>query len=165
MPEKQWVFDTVVLSNFLISDSVHILEKRYKGRGVITSEVYDEISAGISQISSLGRIDWLIEKDILSLCSLIRKEREYFREMIAFLGHGEASCIAFARDRNVIVATDDRTARKQCANMKIPVTGTIGILKASVKDSLFTLEQANEVLYRMIASGFYSPVNSITDIL
>jgi len=165
MPEKLWVFDTVVLSNFLISDSVNILEKRYKGRGVITSEVYDEISAGISQISSLGRIDWLIEQDVLSLCSLIRKEREYFREMIAFLGQGEASCIAFAKDRNAIVATDDRTARKQCANMNIPVTGTIGILKASVKDSLFTLEQANDVLYKMIASGFYSPVNSITDIL
>jgi predicted nucleic acid-binding protein len=49
--------------------------------------------------------------------------------------------------------------------MKIPVTGTIGILNASVKDSLFTLAQANEVLYRMIASGIYSPVNSISDIL
>lgn len=165
MPEKQWVFDTVVLSNFLISDSAHILEKRYKGRGVITTEVYDEISAGISQIKALGSVDWLIEKGIFSLCPLIRTERDYFREMITFLGHGEASCIAFARDRTAIVATDNRTARKQCANMKIPVTGTIGILKASVQDSMFTLEQANDVLDRMIASGFYSPVSSITDIL
>ena len=165
MPEKQWVFDTVVLSNFLISDSAHILEKRYKGRGVITTEVYGEISAGISQIKPLGYIDRLIEKGIFFLCPLIRKERDYFKEMITFLGHGEASCIAFAKDRNAIVATDDRTARKQCANMKIPVTGTIGILKASVQDSLFTLDHANDVLNKMIASGFYSPVNSITDIL
>ena len=29
MPEKQWVFDTVVLSNFLIANAAHILEKRY----------------------------------------------------------------------------------------------------------------------------------------
>lgn len=165
MPEKQWVFDTAVLSNFLIADSAHILEKRYKGRGVITTEVYDEISAGISQIKSLGSIDRLIEKGIFSLCPLTRKERNSFREMIAFLGREEASCIAYAKDRNAIVVTDDRTARKQCANMKIPVTGTIGILKASVQDSLFTLEQANDILNRMIASGFYSPVNSITVIL
>lgn len=165
MPEKKWVFDTVVLSNFLLSDSTHILEKRYKGRGVITTEVYDEISAGIFQIRSLGYIELLIEKGILSLCPLVRKERGYFREMIAFLGHGEASCIAFARNRRAVVATDDRTARKHCANMNIPVTGTIGILKASVQDSLLTLEQANDILYRMIASGFFSPVNSITDIL
>ena len=165
MPDKLWVFDTVVLSNFLISDSANILEKRYSNRGVITTEVYDEISAGISQIRSLAVIDRLIEKRIFSLYSLIRKERECFREMITFLGHGEASCIAFAKDRNAVVATDDRTARKQCANMKIPVTGTIGILKASVQQSLFALEQANDVLDRMITSGFYSPVNSITGIL
>lgn len=165
MPKKQWVFDTVVLSNFLISDSAYILEKRYKGRGAITSEVYDEISAGISQIRPLEYIVRLIEKRIFSLCPLTRKEHDYFKEMTTFLGKGEASCIAFAKNRSTIVATDDRTARKQCANMKIPVTGTIGILKASVQDGLLTLNQANEVLTNMITSGFYSPVNSITAIL
>ena len=72
MPRKQWVFDTVVLSNFLISDSAHILEKRYKGRGVITSEVYDEISAGISRIRPLEYIVRLIEKRIFFLCPLTR---------------------------------------------------------------------------------------------
>lgn len=165
MPRKQWVFDTVVLSNFLISSSTHILEKRYKGRGVITVEVYDEISAGISQINRLGNIDMLIGKKVFSIHPLTLKEHDSFKEMIAFLGKGEASCIAFAKDRNVIVATDDRTARKQCANMKIPVTGTIGILKASVKDDNITLDHANEVLANMILAGFYSPVNSISDIL
>lgn len=165
MPKKQWVFDTVVLSNFLISNSAYILENRYKGKGIITSEVYVETSAGIPQIHSLSYVDRLIEKRIFSLCSLTRKERGFFKEMITFLGYGEASCIAFAKERNVVVATDDRTARKQCANMKIPVTGTIGILRASVQDCLVNMQQANEVLVNMINSGFYSPVNSITDIL
>jgi len=165
MPRKQWVFDTVVLSNFLISDSAYILEKRYKGMGVITAEVYNEISAGITQIRALGLVDKLIEKRVFSLCTLTRKEHDNFIEMITFLGKGEASCIAYAKDRSVIVATDDRIARKQCANMKIPVTGTIGILKASVQDGLLTPEQANEVLANMITSGFYSPVKDIKDIL
>ena len=165
MPKKQWVFDTVVLSNFLISDSVHILEKRYNGMGVITAEVYTEISAGISQIRALGSVDKLIEKRVFSLCTLTRKEHGNFVEMINFLGKGEASCIAYAKDRNAIVVTDDRMARKQCANMAIPVTGTIGILKASVRDGLLAPEQANEVLAKMITSGFYSPVNNIKDIL
>ncbi len=164
MPKKQWVFDTVVLSNFLLSDSVHILEKRYKGRGVITPEVYDEISAGILQIRPLGHIDKLIQNKTFSICPLTPQEHNYFKEMIVFLGKGEASCIALAKDRQAIVATDDRTARKQCANMKIPVTGTIGIIKASVQDGLLNLEQADEILTKMITSGFYSPVNSIADI-
>lgn len=165
MPKKQWVFDTVVLSNFLISDSAHILEKRYKGQGVITIEVYDEISAGISQINQLKKIDMLIEKRVFSVYPLSMKEHDCFKEMLAFLGKGEASCIAFAKNRGAIVATDDRTAKKQCASMKIPVTGTIGILKASVQDDFITLEQANEVLTNMITAGFYSPVVSISDIL
>jgi predicted nucleic acid-binding protein len=165
MPKKQWVFDTVVLSNFLISGSVHILEKRYKGRGVITAEVYSEISAGISRIKALGFVDRLMEKRIFSLCTLTRREHDNFIEMINFLGKGEASCIAYAKDRSAIVATDDRIARKQCANMKIPVTGTIGILKASVQDGLLSPDQANEALSNMITSGFYSPVSNIKDIL
>lgn len=163
--KKQWVFDSVVLSNFLISDSVHILEKRYKSMGVVTSEVYNEISAGISQIRALGIVDRLIEKSIFSLCTLNRKEQTIYKEMINFLGKGEASCIAYAKDRSAIIVTDNRIARKQCANMKIPVTGTIGILKASVQDSLLDPEQANEVLANMITAGFYSPVIDIKDIL
>lgn len=164
MPEKQWIFDTVVLSNFLISDSIHILEKRYKGRGVITTEVYNEISAAIEQIRPLGFIDRLIEIKVLSLCSLSMKGYASFKEMTGFLGKGEASCIAFAKEKSGIVVTDDRAARKQCVNMEISFTGTIGILKASVQDSLLTLEQADEVLANMISSGFYPPVNRITDI-
>lgn len=46
MPEKKWVFGTVVLSNFLLSNSIFVFEARYRNHGMITWEVYDEISAG-----------------------------------------------------------------------------------------------------------------------
>jgi hypothetical protein len=49
MPERKWVFDTVSLSNFLLSESIFILENRYGRKTMITSQVYDEISAGISK--------------------------------------------------------------------------------------------------------------------
>ena len=165
MHKKQWVFDTVVLSNFLLSDATHILEKRYRGHGVITSAVYDEISAGMLQIKSLSDINTLIEDKIFTVCSLTIQEYSCFREIITFLGKGEASCIAYAKDKqHTIVVTDDRTARKQCAQLKIPVTGTIGILKASVQDGGLDLRRADGILARMITSGFYSPVNSISEI-
>jgi hypothetical protein len=47
---KLWIFDTVFLSNFLLSDSMFILNKRYRRYGVITGEVYDELSAGFAII-------------------------------------------------------------------------------------------------------------------
>ena len=164
MPEKKWVFDTVALSNFLLSDSIFILAERYRKRGVITWQVYDEISAGIAEYPELKQVDKLIEDKTFKLVSLSRKEHPRFLQLIGHLGKGEASCVAFAKEQTAIVVTDDRSARKQCSVMKIPVTGTVGILKASVLDGDISLAQADESLRKMIEAGFYSPVRSIVDI-
>ncbi len=164
MPEKKWVFDTVALSNFLLSDSIFILAERYRKRGVITWQVYDEISAGIAEYPELKQVDKLIEDKTFKLVSLSRKEHQHFLQLIGHLGKGEASCVAFAKEQTAIVVTDDRSARKQCSVMKIPVTGTVGILKASALDGYISLAQADESLRKMIEAGFYSPVRSIIDI-
>ena len=165
MPEKNWIFDTVALSNFLLSDSTFILENRYRQGGLITFEIYDEISAGMMEYPKLKQIDRLVDDETIKLVSLARQEREHFQELIVCLGKGEASCIAYAKERNVIVVTDDRSARRQCSQMKIPVTGTIGILKASVLDGHLKLDQADKVLSKMTDAGFYSPLRSIADII
>jgi predicted nucleic acid-binding protein len=164
MPEKKWVFDSVTLANFLLSDSIFILEKRYHKRGIIMWQVYDEISAGISEYPELKQVDKLIEGKTLKLVSLSRKAYQHFVQLIGHLGKGEASCIASAKEQAAIVVTDDRSARKQCSMMKILVTGTVGILKASALDGHISLAQADESLRKMIKAGFYSPVRSIVDI-
>jgi predicted nucleic acid-binding protein len=164
MPDKKWVFDTVALSNFLLSESLYILEKRYRKRAIITWEVYDEITAGMQAYPQLKEIDKLIDKKIFMLISLTRKEHKNYLELIGHLGKGEASCIACARGQTAIVVTDDRTARKQCTSMKIPFTGTVGILKASMLDGQMSLSRADKILLKMRNAGFYSPVRSISDI-
>lgn len=164
MPEKKWVFDTVVLSNFLLSDSTFILEKRYRNRAIITWEVYGEISAGIAEYPMLKLVDKLIEDKIFNLLSLSRKEHDLYLELIGHLGKGEASCIALAKTKSAIVVTDDRAARKQCKQMRIRVTGTVGILKASFLDSQISLARADSIHQKMVEAGFYSPVRSIADI-
>jgi hypothetical protein len=165
MPEKHWIFDTVALSNFLLSDSTFILENRYRKRGLITRQIYDEISAGMAEYPKLIQIDRLVEDEIFELVSLSRQAHEHYRELIVHLGKGEASCIAYAKGRNVIVVTDDRSARKRCSQMKIPITGTLGILKASVLDGHLKLDQADKILSKMTDAGFYSPLRSIVDII
>ena len=165
MPEKVWIFDTVSLSNFLLSDSMSILSKRYRRCGLITWEVYNELSAGFADYQNLKQVDKLIDDRVYRLVSLSREEHRHFQHLIGHLGKGEASCIAFAKERMAIVVTDDRTARKQCSLMKIPVTGTIGILKASVLDGQIPLNRANDILQKMIAGGFYSPIRNIADIV
>ena len=165
MPKRNWVFDTVTLSNFLLAEAVFILENRYRRKTIITSQVYDEISAGIEKYPKLKPIDGLIKNNIFKLCTLTGKERELFSDLIKHLGKGEASCIAIAKEQSAIVVTDDRTARRQCSKMDISVTGTVGILKASLLDGTINRNQADDILKKMIKSGFYSPVRSINDIV
>ena len=164
MPEKKWVFDTVALSNFLLSNSTFILEKRYRKRAIITWEVYSEISAGISEYPVLKLVDKLFEDNIFKLLSLSRKEHDLYLELIGHLGKGEASSIALAKKQSAVVVTDDRAARKQCKQMKIRVTGTVGILKASLLDGHISLAKADSIHHKMVEAGFYSPVRSIADI-
>ena len=164
MPEKKWVFDTVALSNFFLSEALFILEKRYRKCGLITWQVYDEVSAGIAEFPKLKLIDKLIKDKTFKLVALSLSQRKDFQELIGHLGKGEASCIAFAKKQNATVVTDDRAARKQCAFMKIPFTGTVGILKASLLDDHLSLSRADEILHKMIEAGFYSPIRSLADI-
>ncbi len=165
MRELRWVFDTVVLCNFLLSESNFILEKRFYKRGIIMWEVYDEISAGISDYPRLKSIEKLIENNTINLFSLSKNEHKRFLGLIGNLGKGEASCIAAAKEQGGIVMTDDRTARMQCRQIKIPFSGTIGILKSSFLDRQITLDQADKILHRMVSEGFYSPVRNISDII
>ena len=165
MPEKKWIFDTVALSNFLLSNSIFIIEERYANRGMITWEVYDEISAGIIEYPPLKQIDGLIGPKIFELITLSRTEHDHFLELIGHLGKGESSCIAAAKERQSTVVTDDRAARGQCSLMNIPFTGTIGILKAAFHEGQIPLSRADDILGKMITAGFYSPIRSISDIV
>ena len=47
-PEQKYYFDTVVLSNFALTGRLDLLTIMYKDRLIITTEVIDEISRGIS---------------------------------------------------------------------------------------------------------------------
>ena len=165
MPEVKWVFDTVSLSNFIFSDAAFILEKRYAGRACITLEVFNAISTGIPVYPKLKLIDTLIDNAVFEVVSLSKPEHLMFRELVGNLGKGEASCIALAQTRSLIVVTDDRAARKACARKSIPVTGTIGILKAAVGDGQVRLSLVNEIHEKMVENGFYSPIKNLWDIV
>ena len=165
MPEKSWYFDTVSLSNFLFAGADSLLKTRYHKHGFITWEVYDELCAGFVKYPALKKIETLLGNKTFMLVPLSDQARQLYSSLIVHLGKGEASCIAAARISKGIVVTDDRSARQQCGHSRVPFTGTIGILKASVMDETINLSQADVYLGKMIKQGFYSPVRSISEII
>ena len=75
--------------------------------------------------------------------------------------YGESSCLALAAQRGYVFACDDRMARSEAVRLKIPLTGTVGILIKAVRISAIDLKKANTILKRMVQAGFYSPMTKI----
>jgi predicted nucleic acid-binding protein len=165
MPEPVLVCDTVSLGNFLLADAVGLLVRRYRGRIRVTSQVLDELVAGARTRPALRAVHGLLEKRSIVQVDLGPREHQGYAALIAGLGRGEASCIALAGSRGWTVVTDDRAARSHCAQSKLAYTGTIGILRAACIDGQLLPEEADRVLARMAAAGFYSPVSRISLLL
>jgi predicted nucleic acid-binding protein len=81
------------------------------------------------------------------------------------MGVGESSSIAVAKTRSFVFACDDRVARREAIFLGVRLTGTIGILIKAVRKKIINQKQADELLKLMIAHGFYSPINSIKEVL
>ena len=163
MPDKI-IFDTTVISNYLLSDAGSVISNYYKTRGIITREVYDELAAGRRTTPVLQNIDHCIGLRKFELISLSKKEHEFYISLLDSLGKGEASCIAFAKYSGGVVATDDKAVRRICDSFKIPVTGTIGILVMLCREGHTSIDSADALLSKMIHNGFYSPVRRISEL-
>lgn len=165
MPESAaWFFDSVTLSNFALADGLNILAVRYKGRGFVATQVVDELVRGVvAGHASLAGCLKLLDKGVLRLATLDKSERTTFCQLIPHLGQGESGMIAAALHRRGVAVTDDWAARRTCTDLGVPVTGTIGVLLAAVRDGQLTWTEANALLLRMIETGFHSPVKRLPD--
>ena len=165
-PQQKYYFDTVALSNFALVWRLDLLIIMYKDDLIITTEVVDEISRGISLgFDSLQEIINPITNGIFSQYSLSSGEREVYTSLLVNLGAGEASSIAAVKTVDGIVVTDDKFARKICSKKGIKVTGTIGVLKKLCMKDILQPQEADSILQEMVRYGFYSPVNKISGIL
>jgi predicted nucleic acid-binding protein len=160
------ISNTTVLSNFAAIDSLHRLHELFE-EVFLPTEVYQEVQRGMEEgYAFYSAVDEILhpraENGWLRLTSL-KDEGEVliFSAMPGQLHAGEASCLAIARQRNWLFLTDDKAARRHAADLKVAVSGTLGCLLLGIERNLWTLEQANDWLARIIASGFHSPVTDL----
>ena len=76
-------------------------------------------------------------------------------------GDGESACLSLAIHRQKSILTDDLDVRKYAQRVGIPVSGMIGLLVRGIKNSLLSLEKANDLLKQMIEHGYYSPFQTL----
>jgi predicted nucleic acid-binding protein len=169
MPE--YVFDTTVLSNFAAVHRLDLLEGRYRGVVFTTLEVSNELRKGIKagysylksalqQIETISPGGWI---RLLSPDSAV--EHRLQSEIDQFLDAGEASCLALAVSRGFTLVTDDLAARRLAQARDVPLTGTLGILIALVRDGALPLNEANAILTTMIQRHYRSPVDRLDELV
>jgi predicted nucleic acid-binding protein len=88
-----------------------------------------------------------------------------YHQFLRALNEGEAACLAIALARGCRVLTDDRDARELARQLRIPISGTLGVLIRLVDMKHFRLDEADALLSQMIAAGYRSPVVSLRDLL
>lgn len=148
-----------------------LLKLLYMGQACTALAVADEIRRGVyagytylqtaeEALFPLSPTGWL---PVLTLIS--PQEQTLFMELSTSLASGEASCLALAIARDLTLASDDRAARQQAKEHGIRLTGTIGILVRAVRQEYIPLSKANDVLARMIALRYRSPVQRLDDLV
>ena len=88
-----------------------------------------------------------------------------YHQLLHSLNAGEAACLAMAVARGGRVLTDDRDARELARRLRIPLSGTLGILTRLVDISHLSLDRADALLSQMIAAGYRSPVTFLRDVI
>jgi len=154
------LLDNTVLSNFAVVGEKPLLLKLWPEQIGTTQAVLDEYRFAV-QHNLLAAGVW----DSLPIFRLNDEEREIANRFSPRLGVGERTCLAVAYNRSGVFASDDADARAVAKEMKIPVTGTLGILIRAVSQSLVSLPQANRLLCEMIAAGYRSPVDRLDALL
>ena len=161
MVKEGVIVDNTVLSNFALIGREDILSKVLKNNFFVTEEVIEELKRGENRGILPGR-DWHWVK-ILKIES--SQEDFLFRLFTTSLGKGESSCLSIAISRNLRVLTDDLDARKLAQRRGIPVSGTIGILVEAVRTGILSVDEGNEMLSNMTAKGYFSPFETLNELL
>lgn len=157
------MFDTVVLSNFAMSDSVEWLADRFERPWTVPA-VEDELRRGKAEgYGFLGRLDALLGGSI----RIVEPDMGAVDERVyADLDSGETDALIVALQHEGLLASDDGAARDRAREYRVPVTGSIGILADGVRRNELSLETAEEWLETwVIGNGYYSPVGSVAELL
>jgi len=151
--------DNTVLSNFALVGRIELIPLALGSNVSTTTQVAAEFQDGVARGRlPETRLAWL------EVLELLPEELDLYSEQLKRVNAGEAACLAVAAHRNGRVLTDDRDARKLAAQMKIPVSGTLGVLLRLVQIDELTLPEANNMLKQMIAQGYRSPVEKLDDL-
>jgi predicted nucleic acid-binding protein len=154
------LLDNTVMSNFAAIERPDLLRTAFGSRLATSQQAFDELQAGV-RLDRLPSLDW----SWLPVWTLEEEEGPYYHRLLSRLNAGEAACLAMALIRKCRILTDDRDAREFARHLKIPLSGTLGVLVRLIDLGVLNLDDADALLSQMMTAGYRSPVASLQDLV
>ena len=145
MSEICFIVDSSTLSNFARAGYLNLLKTLFHAGLLTTSDVIEEIERGSEKYPELQTVlnelnlwlkvvDELTEKE-QSLIRNLRITHEEFEE------GADASLLAGAKERNLVLITDDEDLKKVAEQEGVEVVGTVEILREARNRGLIRSEE------------------------
>jgi len=154
------LLDNTVLSNFSTIERPDLVHLVLADTAATVLEVQYELATGF-RLGKYPVCDW----SWLRVLQLDKGAQPLYQQLRSRLDAGEAACLALAATQGYRVFTDDRDARKIAIQMGIPISGTLGLLVLTIDKEILSLAEADDLLRRMIAAGYRSPITTLAEVL
>ncbi len=154
MSEICFIVDSSTLSNFARAGYLNLLKTLFHAGLLTTSDVIEEIERGSEKYPELRTVLnelnlWLKVVDELteeeqSLIRNLRITHEEFEE------GADASLLAVAKKRNLVLITDDKYLKKVAEQEDVKVVGTVEILEKAINRGLIrSVEELKQIVIDM----------------
>jgi predicted nucleic acid-binding protein len=152
MSEICFIVDSSTLSNFARAGYLNLLKTLFHAGLLTTSDVIEEIERGSEKYPELQTVlnelnlwlkvvDELTEKE-QSLIRNLRITHEEFEE------GADASLLAVAKERNLVLITDDKYLKKVAEREDVKVVGTVEILEKAINRGLIRSKEELDQIAR-----------------
>ena len=154
MSKIRFIVDSSTLSNFARAGCFNLLKTIFHAGLLTTSDVIGEIERGVEKYPELRTVLneqnlWLrvVEELTKEKRSLIRNLRIPHEE---FEAEADASLLAVAKERNLVLITDDKDLKKVAEQEGVKVVGTVEILDKAMKRGLIrSVEELKQIAVDM----------------
>lgn len=163
------LLDTCVAINLVATDDLvaigHVLDTTFLMADRAASEIgFLRDEAGGETVRTPIDVEQYVRSGTMRRLSLTDGELSPYLELASAVDDGEAATIALARSRDLTMATDDRKARRVCADLGLPEpTRSLAILHAYADAASLDERTIRERLTRVRRRASFRPALSDPD--
>jgi predicted nucleic acid-binding protein len=164
VPNPQLLLDACITINLVAVGPIHQIANSIGQSCLITRQAANEVGHlrdiidGETVVTHVDLTDH-VQTGAFEIIDLARDEIPLFVELASQVDDGEASTIAVAIKRGILLATDDRKARRLCAERGLAIpTGTVTLIRRYCEAQALDRVHVSHLLQRISSrASFQAP--------